>query len=36
VPAEIPSLEGDLTHSKLFRVGLLCGVHLLHDVFFQS
>lgn len=36
VPTEIPSLEGDLTHSKLFRVGLLCGVHLLHDVFFQS
>lgn len=34
--SQVPGLEGDFSHGEFFGVGLLGGVHLLHDVFLEA
>ncbi len=33
---QVPGLEGDLAHGELLGVGLLGGIHLLHDVLLEA
>ena len=34
--SEIPSFEANFSHDKFFGVWLLGGIHLLHDVLFET
>ncbi len=36
VSSEIPGFESDFSHDQFFGVGLLGGIHLFHDVLFQT